>query len=341
MTFELKNTRFTQAYRFCKQRSDIHRALLLSLLVSLPILWHARVWAQVDHRTVEEVRTIYPSEWGVAHPAGLSYSVSRDHLALIAKIESDQPIANNSNVVVITPYEDLIGSAVLSFVVDDAINIAYDDATNHLLLLNSAQAELAQVIVDDNGFPDPAALARFDIVQLGLGYADGMGVDRTNRRLFILDSETSEIVSADIDNDFALHSKIELSHLGAIKLHGIAVHPASLNLFVMSPSQEILYELTQSGQIVDTYDLAGLNLVDAGGLAFGPSIDLTDAPGTQHMFIADSNLRDGYSEQMFGRILEIALNPEQTAVRRTVSIQTVSDNDDVSVPRHRAQCDWQ
>ena len=256
---------------------------------------------------VTEVRTLLPNEWGVPHPAGLSYSLDRDHLALLAKRDPTQPKAGGSTIVVITPFEDLVGTANLTFVADNAINIAYDDANARLLLLNNQQAELALVVLGEDGTPDPGTLARFDIAHLDLTNADGMSIDRASRRLFILDNGTSEVVSADADNEFELISKIDLSHLGASNLRGIAIHPASHNLFVVSPDEEILYELTGSGQLVNTYDLAVLDLADPRGVAFGPSTDPTDAPGTIHLFLADSNLPN--PDQLFGRVLEVALAP--------------------------------
>jgi hypothetical protein len=134
-----------------------------------------------------------------------------------------------------------------------------------------------------------------------------MDVDLAGRRLFILDSGASQVVSVDIDNEFELMAKIDLSHLDAPYLRGLAVHPANHHLFIVSPAEERLYELTASGQLVNTYDLAILQLTDPGGLVFGPSADLTDDPDTIHLFIADSNL--SATEQLFGQILEVALDP--------------------------------
>jgi hypothetical protein len=173
-----------------------------------------------------------------------------------------------------------------------------------------------------------------------------MDVDPAGRHLFILDSGTSQVVSVNLNDEFALDSKIDLAHLGAPNLRGIAVHPVSHHLFVMNPHEEILYELTQSGQLVNRYILTDLELIDPRGLAFAPSADLTDAPETIHLYIADSNLPDAEpassakmpwmhkvyrpesaqacgnapleshirpapakTEQLFGRILEVELDP--------------------------------
>lgn len=325
MTFELKDFMLIRTKTRFSYRPNTPWTWFLGILASLLIL--RGVWAQVDHRTVEELRTIYPSEWGLPHPAGLAYSLDHDHLALLAKRNPDQPTADDSTIVVITPYEDLVGTASLAFVADNAVNIAYDDGNNHLLLLNNQQAELARVAVEKDGLPDPDTLARFDIAHLGLENAAGMDVDLAGRRLFILDSGASEVVSADLDNGFDLISKIDLSYLEATSLRGLAVHPVSHNFFVVSPSEEILYELTPSGQLLNTYDLAVLELIDSRGLAFGPSADLTDVPDTIHLFVADSSLPDdGTANQAFGRLLEVALDPEGNGTVRFAVIGDYGDD---------------
>ena len=287
--------------------------LLWLLIALLPLLTGGRLAAQpqADHKTVTEVRELYPSEWGIPFPSGLSYALKRGHLALVGKNHSGQPKMDGSVVAIITPYEDHVATAELSFATDNAINIAYDDALDQLLLLNSETAEVARVSVDAEGIPDADTLSRADIAGLGLNDANGMDVDTDGRRLYILDSGASQIVSASLDDEFELIEKVNLSHLDVGELRGLAVHPQSHNLFVIGPREQMLYELTHSGQTVNTYDLSALALVDPQGLSFGPSADLTDDPETIHLFLADSNLRDrapsGGEQSWFSKLLQSIL----------------------------------
>ncbi|MEZ4869909.1 MAG: right-handed parallel beta-helix repeat-containing protein [Caldilineaceae bacterium] len=297
--------------------------VLIPLLLAGPL----RSWAQVDEIPVEEVRTLYPSEWGVPHPAGLAYSLARDQLALVAKPISAQSTLTETKVVVITPYEDLISATTLPLRLDNAVNIAYDDSAAQLLLLNNTRAEMAQVAVGTDGNLDPANLTHTAITHLDLHAAAGMGVDATSRQLFILESATSAVISVDLDHALALLTTIDLAFLGA-PLRGLAVHPVSHHLFLADPTQALLYEVTQAGQLVHTYDLASLALVDLQGLAFGPSADLTDDPTTMHLFLADSNLPDGETPQLFGRILEIALPAEPATEPQQIVAQVASIYDD-------------
>ncbi len=294
--------------------------------------------------TVEEIRTLYPSEWGVPYPAGLSYSLDLDYLYLLEKQTSNPAPTQEITVTVITPYEDWVGTVLLEFPLDNSMNITYDDSGDRLLLLNNQLDEIAQVEVGSDGNLDPATLTSVSIANLGLGNTQGMDVDFESGHLFILDGTARKVVIADLNANFGLVSSVDISHLGASDLRGIAVHPGNHNLFVISPTKQRLYELTQSGQLINTYDLGSLNLIDPRGLDFGPSADNTDPPDTIHLFIADSNLPDSPSETpkiylplitrwngsealvtgdirgrklarttlVFGRILEVALKPAQT-----------------------------
>jgi hypothetical protein len=268
---------------------------------------------------VQEIRTLYPSEWNVPYPAGLAYATEPDRLFMLDRGSSGPTLRALAPVVIITPYEDLVATVKIAFTVDDAINMTYDDANDHLLLLNHKRASLAQVAFGEDGLHDPN-MARFDVAHLDLENADGMAVDPAGRRLFILDSGASQVVSANLDDKLELMSTVDLKHVDSSKLRGIAVHPRSHNLFVLSPAKELLYELTQSGQLVNQYDLASLDLIDPRALAFAPSADLTDDPDTIHLYMTDSNLpAEGWvknryaapaeTEPVFGRIVEVAIDP--------------------------------
>ena len=243
--------------------------------------------------SVHEVRTILPSEWGIPYPAGLSYSLVRDQLILLNKQRGTppSPIGNNA-LVVITPYEDLVASVALSLTLESGINMAYDDGVGELLLLDSQQDKLIRIPLTTEGRPDSAALLRADIAHLGLVVPSGMAVDHVGRQLYILDSGTAELARVNLDEQLTLVTKIALSQLGASTLRGLARHPLSNNLFMVDPVQGLLHEVNPNGDPVRNYDLSELALVDPGGIAFGPSTDLTDDPQIFHLFMVDSNVPD-------------------------------------------------
>jgi len=317
----------TQISDFATYLAKADRLRTFCLLIVFLLLGSATVMTQAEQGTVREVRTLYPSEWGVPYPGGIAYATLPGHLFLLNK-GSAEPSLTTSTVVAVTPYEDLVGRVQLEFAADDAINVAYHDADKQLFLFNNERAELAQLLTGEDGLPAAPTLARFDLGYLALQRVAGMAVDLSNRRLLFLDSGAAQIVGAALDNEFALLTRLDLSHLGAATLRGLAIHPVSQHLFVIDPIQLLLYELTQSGQLLKSYTLAPLAFVDVRGFAFGPSADLTDAPDTFHLFIADSHWPDGVSPQSFGRIVEVSLEPVSSHTPQTIIVQVASSQDD-------------
>lgn len=246
--------------------------------------------------TVQEIRALYPSEWQVPHPVGVAYSTHDNHFFLLDASKTTSTTLGGATVVVITPYEELIGTVQLTFAVDDAINIAFDDGGQHLLLLNQQQARLASVALNANGLPDPATERSFDISLLGLTSAQGIDVDGATGRLFVLDGAAATVVSAILDPNSGIQSativRTDLSFLGAGVLRGIAIHPAAQNLYLFSNTTSKLYQLTTTGRLITTYDLTALALQTPAGFTFAPSSDLTDYHGVIHLFFADSQVVD-------------------------------------------------
>ncbi|MCC6166181.1 MAG: metallophosphoesterase [Caldilineaceae bacterium] len=293
------------------------------LIIDGSTTWSLAASGDAVQGAVTEVRSLYPSEWGMPYPVGLAYVPDRDFLVLFADVNISSPISDSASVVTITPYEDFVGAAILPIAGDNAINLAYAAAADRLLFLDQAASEIVQAPMGSDGIPDAGGLARFDSSELGLGQPQGMVVDAVSRRLFILDNNPAAIVVADLDSGFAFVSEFDLTALPATDLRGLALHPDARTLFVTSPSQGLLFELTVSGSLLNTYNLASLALQDVRGLAFGPSADLTDAPDTIHLFLADNGAFDAVSP--LGRIVEAALPPQDSSGVVTLRFAVIGD----------------
>jgi len=295
---------FTQPISFTKQAITSIGRYCLWLFVALLFCGWSTALAQESQGTVQKVRSLYPSEWGVDRPAGVAYATAFTELFLLQKNNPGLPGGQGTQVVVITPHEHFVGAVSLDFTVDNAINMAFDDQSASLFLLNQAQAQLAQIKLGADGLPDPATLQHFAIERLGLGNAQGLAIDATSRSLFIVDSATARVINLTLDGDIgaadAPFSVIDLAALGVTDLRGIAVHPLNHKLYVASPATQKLYELTEAGQLVTTYDLSALALTDPRGFVFAPSADLTDEPTTTHLFLADSRLIDTQARESGG-----------------------------------------
>lgn len=288
-TNEMMSSKANRAGLITVRKFGAKQVLILVAVVALVLVCSPVATAQANSASAREVRTIYPSEWEVPYPVGLAYATGSDQLFLIDLGTGDAAERTSTTVVLITPYEDWVASVQLPFVLDDAINMTLDNAGNRLLLLS--ESRLASFTLGGDGVPS-ATPAYTDSSHLHIQSAGGLAVDPTGTRLFVLDSAASLVISADLKDNLAELTKVDLSFLEAGPLRGIAVHPITHNLFIVSPTQQTLYELTQAGKLVRAVDLSDLALIGPGGLVFGPSADLTDPAETLHLFMVDSNVPD-------------------------------------------------
>ncbi|MEO5887876.1 MAG: hypothetical protein ABIQ77_09445 [Anaerolineales bacterium] len=258
-----------------------------------------QVFAQSNMPPIWLVRSIYTEEYGLNQPKGLTYS----------------PIANmffvmdgSANIVLISNGEDNAGIKVLSGVQGEALNVAFDKKTGSLFSFSQGRSELVKIKSDGTGLPDAsAAPSRSSLGALGIKNAQGLAFDSENGRLFILDADSSQIVSMashptlGFDANEAIRSnkvqKISLKKLGTLK--GLAYNPGNGHLYISEPAQKKLYELTQDGDIVSTFDLASLGINNPSAMTFAPSVDNTDDPNIYDLFILDTTSS--------GQIVELSL----------------------------------
>lgn len=276
----------------CGQAKATYLLWLLALMVFslLPSSAGAQTPTERTARGPRTIRSVYPSEWGIFDRAGLTYSTELRQFFLLKKGRSNNS-ARGSTIVALTPYEQLIDTMQLDFSIDDFTNVAFDDGGNRLIMVNEKPAEAVQLWVGSNGKLDPTTLSRIDLAALGMRSVDGIDVDAQNGVLWLLDHKARQLVRVPLTAtgfDLAASSKLDLAPLKVARLRGLAFNPSNGHLYTISKAQDKLYELTESGQVVTTFDLAVLNLVAPRDMVFAPSPDLTDSASVIHLFVIDS-----------------------------------------------------
>jgi len=256
--------------------------------------------AQGDPPYIELVR-IFDLDFTMPHTVGLAFSPVADIFLLVADHSSVHPGKGSDNLTMISPFEDLIGSADLPRIADP-INIAFDSKANRLLLFDTASQELIAIKADPDGHVDPAAMSVFEAQGFGVQHPQGMTVDPVSGALFILSEANSQIVSIEpdargsFDGAAALAdgriSRIDLGRLWLGVIRGLAFNPTDRHLYVLNPVRLKLYEISQTGRLVATRDMSVLDLGfrDPQGIVFAPSADLTDDPARMHLYLTDSGL---------------------------------------------------
>lgn len=271
-------------------------ALVLALLFLLPppVAWADAQPPLPTSATTQEIRRLYPSEWGVDYVEGVTYATALNHLYLINKSQAT-PLA--TTIVTITPYEQGIGQVETPFPVDDAINLTFDNQGRRLLLLNNARQEIGQISLGSDQQLDGSTLVQSSIAAWRIEQIAGLAIDARGETLYLLDSEAEKIIRVSlIGGDFAngVVSKMNIAHLGS-RLRGLALHPQSGHLYVGDWRNQRLLELTPTGQLIQAHSLWALSLAAPGGFVFARSADMTDAPETVHLFLSNSNQATRYA----------------------------------------------
>jgi DNA-binding beta-propeller fold protein YncE len=306
--------------------------LILTVLILVSVLTESSSALAQVVLYISTVR-IFDLDFALPNAAGLTFSPTANAFYLLADYSTAQPGGELANLLLVSPFADLLGEANLP-PIGSPINMAYDSQANQLLLLDTAANELIQIKAGPNG-PDPARIIRFPAEALGLQNPQGMTLDPASGGLFILDSAASEIVRVepDVQHNYdpagALAegriSQVDLNPLGLGTLRGLAFNPSDGHLYVMNPVELKLYEVSQSGQLIATRNLSGLdmNFKDPQGLVFAPSGDATDDPAKMNLFLIDSGRSARTTVPEPGRIIEFNLN-SPVKVRAAASVITAS-----------------
>jgi VCBS repeat-containing protein len=248
---------------------------------------------QASGADVRVARVIEPDQLGLANPAGLAFSPGNGTLLLVTRTPGTPP-GSATDIELITLDEDRVGSVRIAAAVADPVNMAFDGDANRLLIFQSANNQLIEILARSDGSLDPQTLRRVDAGSWGLKNPQGLTVDPASGQLFILDAGNSKIFGVEPDPQLGFErpivSEIDLAWAGSADLRGLAFDPTNGHLHVLEPAAQALYELTETGDVVATRDLSGFDFHNPQGMTFGPSGDSTDDPLQMNLYIADSGL---------------------------------------------------
>ena len=251
------------------------------------------------------LREIDASELGIDSPVGLTYSPSSGVFMALSV-----PGTADSEIVTFDPFENPMGTNPLAVRVADPLNAGYIAAAEGLLTVNEG-GEWLSVPVGPRGLNPSLSAGRFPAAALRLGNPQGMAVDETAGRLFVLDAAGPNLVTvtADLSNLFgdllagkARVQRVRLDLPTGAPARGIAFHPDKGNLFIGEAGGSTLYEMTADGHLLQTYDISEMGLAGPQAMVFAPSADATDHLSVMNLYLADGG---GSS----GRVVEISFVP--------------------------------
>lgn len=239
-----------------------------------------------------EVRYIYTSDLGVPNPIGVAYLPKIDTFQVMNASPSDQSLSTFTDLVSITMDEKsnrLIRVPVANL---DPLNSTFDEHLGGFLILERNCQNLVLVPVGADGNLQPSMLSRHNAKSWGVRKPAGLTVDQDGGQIFILDLSGPRLVKIKPESnkglDEAFVSEVDLQQLGIVKPQGLAFDPATGHLHLFNQDDQVLYEISQSGQIIATRNLSNLKLKNPQALVFAPSYDQTDDPQQMSLYLTDS-----------------------------------------------------
>ncbi len=246
-------------------------------------------------RTLDEIDDLFDQAYFTAGKPGLTglgFPPGAHTLLLL-----DQPTAGETTLTLVAPPDPKTQKVSKTHLdIADPSNLAFDGINQgaqgsgipRLYTLDTDLGELIVVKANALNVMEAATIERLVIKPFGITHPRGMTIDPAKGRLYLLDGAGSTIVrlKPQAGRAFA-HAKVTPITLpaGLGELHGIAFNPANRHLYVFSPGQQKLHELTLKGRRVQSLDLSGLGLGKVRAMTFAPSLDQTDPAPTMHLYL--------------------------------------------------------
>jgi len=260
-------------------------ALLLSLLVTGAGI------AQDRPDFISMVQEMESEKSDLTNPAGVVFSL-RANVFHVVESRGNNNISPDGLVIKnISVFGHNAGTTPININIEDPINVAMDNNNGRLLVYQSTTQQLIEISEGPSGDLDLNSQTVHEVSYLGLVDPQGMTFDPIHGYLYFLDAVGPRLVGINLQPDgspiSATTDVVNLSSVGNTGLRGVAFDPTSGNFQVVSPSEQRLYEFTNSGEVVGIRDLSEFNLSSPQGIIFAPSADQTDDPMVSNLFLAD------------------------------------------------------
>jgi uncharacterized protein YjiK len=312
------------------------------LFISLPSYSNSASMSPAINLTSRAIET---DDLGIMNPTGLAFSPGADLFFVIEDPATKPAGIDVTDIIMITSLEELAGYTEIPIAITNPANVAFDKRSNRLFFYEATTNELIGIPVRADGSLDAAALIRIKTQHWGIQNPRGMTFDPDSGSLFILDSSQGQIMriepvppdSSDSKAQFknSRISYIDLSQIGPIQLQGIAFNAANGHFYILSPITKQLYELTEKGQVITTYDLSNFDFINPQSMVIAPSADETDDPLEVSLYIADTGIdtqQNSDRSQRLGKIVELSFNEHVEsrfleATSTTCLIQTIDTSE--------------
>ena len=274
--------------------------------------------AQTSPGYFRDVRSIYTADYGIDNPTGIIFSPDKSSILIVSSNPGSSGNVSILNGISLNLQEDFEGAISIQADNFNALNSAFHPRDNRFFYLDN---QLDQLVITTQQTKDLSERLEqssdfLSLESLQVDNPQGITFDPESGGLIILDAGKQEIIKVypGITNSFDIEDpssqtrieRISLREINNPQLRGIAVNPNNQRLYIGSPSQAVIYEITENGQFVSYLDVSSLSISNQQSIFFADSVDQTDEPTIQNLYLTDNGIDDGEGFSG-GKIIELSL----------------------------------
>ncbi len=253
-------------------------------------------------------------------PSGLAYLPASNRF-LIADGEVDEipALFTGANLFEVTLAGALVRAGSTHPYSIEADGVAYNSANGHLFIADDDRKEVFELTTGPDGLfgTGDDIITSFSTAAFGSFDPEGLAFDADKGILYLADGVNNEVyvirsgANGRFDGAPAISDDVVTSFdvltLGIQDLEGLDYNPSTGNLILVGRSDRDIYEVTTSGLLVRTFNIADANPAKLAGVALAPA---SGDPAVMHYYVIDRGIDNEVDPtENDGKLYEFTLTP--------------------------------
>ncbi|MCH8839938.1 MAG: cadherin-like domain-containing protein [Planctomycetes bacterium] len=254
--------------------------------------------------------------------AGIAYHSPSGHLYLADSEINELSIFNGDNIFETSLSGDQVFREIASNNTEPT-GITYNEFDGYFYVTNDTGSKT--VTRYDSNLNNPLLVISTKDDVSSATDPEGITSDPSTGFLYVSDGNGGGLQVLVYNSDLDFQFVFSVDNQGDAE--GIAFHQPSNHLFLIDGSQDVIFEYTLTGTLLEQYDISGFSPAPKSpqGLTFGPTSNPNDSPSALSLYIADG-MKDNFAD---GRVFEAAIGSVPTNFPPTTSgIADVNVNTD-------------
>ncbi len=260
------------------------------------------------------VRTVATSSWSPPSPdpSGITYLPSADRMFVSDGEVDEMSIFRGANFYVTNRQALTVESTGVSQPwSDEPTGVGYNPTNNHMFVSDDDEQEVYEIVPGTDGRfgTGDDTVTSFDTAGRGNTDPEGVEADPVTSSVWTVDGVGAEVfrVRAGTDGRFGtgddVSSHFDIGKYGAQDPEGIAYDSVRDTLVVVDGASQRIYELTRDGALLNTVDIASVNMLNAAGLTIAPASN--GSSQRNYYVVARGVDNNSSSSENDGRLYEI------------------------------------